>query len=225
MFVASVLRRVPGLEPSRVSLQRKVHGASGDVYFIDFVIEPVGGHRVLVEIDGTDKSPGAIGVDAVQRIVERKRADLIEAGYRVLNFSNEKVATRAQECLTELRAELSEAVPARRRSTESVPSESLQVDPDPTGKRSSRRLWIGAGALASVAVVAAIAVWPSGEPGVEPRGTSCPASSPIKGNLSQSGEKIFHEPGWRYFESTIPERCFGSAGEASDAGYRASEAK
>jgi micrococcal nuclease len=47
----------------------------------------------------------------------------------------------------------------------------------------------------------------------------------VKGNVSQAGEKIYHEPGWAYYERTSAEECFESAADAEKAGYRASQIK
>ncbi len=51
---------------------------------------------------------------------------------------------------------------------------------------------------------------------------SCPADRPIKGNISRTGEKIFHVPDGDFYARTIPEECFGTRAEAERAGYRAS---
>lgn len=53
--------------------------------------------------------------------------------------------------------------------------------------------------------------------------TSCPASHPIKGNLSRSGEKIYHLPTGAYYTRTHPEVCFRTPSEAQKAGFRASK--
>eukprot|EP00892_Ulva_mutabilis_P009061 jgi/Ulvmu1/6527/UM003_0160.1 len=60
-------------------------------------------------------------------------------------------------------------------------------------------------------------------PSTTPPDSRCP----VKGNISSSGEKIFHVPGGRYYESTVidvgsGERWFCSATEAEKAGWRAS---
>jgi phosphatidylserine/phosphatidylglycerophosphate/cardiolipin synthase-like enzyme len=44
----------------------------------------------------------------------------------------------------------------------------------------------------------------------------------IKGNLSNTGEKIYHVPGREYYDRTIAEQMFCSAEEAVTAGFRAS---
>jgi hypothetical protein len=51
----------------------------------------------------------------------------------------------------------------------------------------------------------------------------CPPDFPVKGNDSQSGEFIYHLPGWEYYDRTRPERCFAEPAAAEAAGYRASE--
>ncbi len=54
-------------------------------------------------------------------------------------------------------------------------------------------------------------------------GNSCPSDAPIKGNLSSSGELIYHRPGDQYYNQTNPEECFASESDAQAAGYRASQ--
>lgn len=49
----------------------------------------------------------------------------------------------------------------------------------------------------------------------------CPGSHAIKGNASS---KIYHLPGGRSYDQTIPEVCFASEEDAVAAGYRASKA-
>jgi hypothetical protein len=53
-----------------------------------------------------------------------------------------------------------------------------------------------------------------------PRGKSCPASHPIKGN-ADSG--IYHVPTGAYYGRTVPEACFKSESAAKAAGYRKSK--
>jgi len=45
----------------------------------------------------------------------------------------------------------------------------------------------------------------------------------IKGNISKNGEYIYHMPGQRYYDKTIPERWFKTEQEAIVAGYRKSK--
>jgi hypothetical protein len=52
----------------------------------------------------------------------------------------------------------------------------------------------------------------------------------IKGNISSTGEKIYHMPGGKYYDRTIislsnGERWFCSPAEAEQAGWRAAQAE
>ncbi|MDK8643655.1 hypothetical protein [Niallia taxi] len=49
------------------------------------------------------------------------------------------------------------------------------------------------------------------------------ASCDIKGNVSDSGEKIYHVPGGRFYDITVPEDIFCSESAARAAGYRKSK--
>ncbi|MFP7487569.1 thermonuclease family protein [Priestia filamentosa] len=48
-------------------------------------------------------------------------------------------------------------------------------------------------------------------------------SCTIKGNISSSGEKIYHMPGSAYYDRTIAEEMFCSTSEAENHGYRVSQ--
>jgi hypothetical protein len=56
---------------------------------------------------------------------------------------------------------------------------------------------------------------------VEPVDGACPHGYPIKAN-DKSG--IFHVPGGRFYERTVPERCYADAGDAEADGYRRAKA-
>lgn len=49
------------------------------------------------------------------------------------------------------------------------------------------------------------------------------ATCNIKGNISDSGEKIYHVHGGRYYDVTEPEETFCSESAAKAAGYRKSK--
>jgi hypothetical protein len=49
---------------------------------------------------------------------------------------------------------------------------------------------------------------------------ACPPGYPIKGN---SNSRIYHAPGGRFYERTVPERCYASAADAEADGYRAAK--
>lgn len=64
---------------------------------------------------------------------------------------------------------------------------------------------------------------------VQPTTEAPDKKCPIKGNISSSGEKIFHVPGGRYYDNTVidvndGEKWFCSEKEAEKAGWRASKA-
>ncbi len=56
---------------------------------------------------------------------------------------------------------------------------------------------------------------------VAPIDGGCPDGYPIKGN-DNSG--IFHVPGGRFYDRTVPERCYASADDALVDGYRQAKA-
>ncbi len=60
-----------------------------------------------------------------------------------------------------------------------------------------------------------------GQRWAEPVDGQCPVGYPIKGN-DDSG--IYHVPGGRFYERTIPERCYANEDDAIADGYRRSKA-
>jgi hypothetical protein len=56
---------------------------------------------------------------------------------------------------------------------------------------------------------------------VTPVDGQCPDGYPVKAN-DNSG--IFHVPGGRFYERTVPERCYAHADDAAADGYRAAKA-
>jgi hypothetical protein len=57
-------------------------------------------------------------------------------------------------------------------------------------------------------------------PWVDPTGTICPKTHPVKGKLSSM---IFQLPGNFAYERTTPDRCYKSADDAEDDGLRAAK--
>jgi hypothetical protein len=55
---------------------------------------------------------------------------------------------------------------------------------------------------------------------VAPVDGACPSGFPIKGN---SNSRIYHVPGGRFYDRTVPERCYASAADAEADGYRAAK--
>lgn len=92
---------------------------------------------------------------------------------------------------------------------------------------------VASGGVATAEAPVAVAVAPTaaaqrateaGIATVAPIDGICPASHPIKGNHSSSGDFIYHIPGSRFYERTRPEVCFASEQEAQTAGFRAPRA-
>jgi hypothetical protein len=78
---------------------------------------------------------------------------------------------------------------------------------------------------AAIAILAVLLVACGGSPkygGVSPVNRACPAEAPIKGNVNQQGERIYHVPGGEFYARTNPETCFSSESSARAAGFRAS---
>lgn len=54
-------------------------------------------------------------------------------------------------------------------------------------------------------------------------GSACPANAPIKGNINNKGEKIYHRPGQQAYEKTKPEACYATPAAAEADGFRAAK--
>lgn len=70
-------------------------------------------------------------------------------------------------------------------------------------------------AAAPAATTSAAPTW------VEPVDGACPEGYPVKAN-DNSG--IYHVPGGRFYERTVPERCYARTEDAEADGYRAAKA-
>ena len=55
---------------------------------------------------------------------------------------------------------------------------------------------------------------------VEPLSGACPLTHPVKGN---AGSGIYHVPGGRFYDATLPERCYRDPAAAEADGMRASK--
>ena len=87
---------------------------------------------------------------------------------------------------------------------------------------------VAAGAAVSAPTASASALPASAQRATEagvapaqPADGQCPASHPVKGNHSRSGEFIYHVPGSQFYDRTEAEVCFASEAEAQTAGFRA----
>lgn len=79
----------------------------------------------------------------------------------------------------------------------------------------------GASSVDAAVVAPAAAPARSGTTWVEPVDGACPDGYPIKAN-DNSG--IFHVPGGRFYDRTVPERCYADAADAEADGYRRAKA-
>ena len=62
---------------------------------------------------------------------------------------------------------------------------------------------------------------PAPSPGwIAPIDGTCPATHPVKGNANSG---IFHVPGGRFYDTTVPERCYRDESAAEADGMRASK--
>ena len=59
------------------------------------------------------------------------------------------------------------------------------------------------------------------QPWVAPVDGACPDGYPIKANANSG---IFHVPGGRFYDRTVPERCYADAVDAEADGYRRAKA-
>src|SRR5215207_8612619 len=56
-----------------------------------------------------------------------------------------------------------------------------------------------------------------------PWGSECPDDFPIKGNINERRERIYHVPGGQFYAKTDAERCFVTESDAIEAGFRPSQ--
>ncbi len=250
-FLHRVLKHVKGIEPYYVSFQHEVTGSAGRNFRVDFALLPPGGRKIAIEVDGFDKTArGSVATKEHQDKDSARRNELHIAGWELLSFTNRQVQTASGECRREIesllrsqpsRAAREAAAPIasvaslttpspERESTsptlEPAASPSVFLQPPQRQPERSRAGWWAAGVAVAALVVASL-FWSHG--GNEraassvPNGPDCAAGTPVKGNISDSGSKIYHLPGWRFYDNTWPEECFRSAADAESAGFRASK--
>jgi hypothetical protein len=115
------------------------------------------------------------------------------------------------------------------------------VDPSnqQPGSRKQRRAWLWAAFAAALVVVVLFSrsghrfrphavSGPADRSAVVVGGTgalgrnTCPTSQPVKGNITERGDRIYHVAGGTFYPQTNPEACFATPQEAQAAGFRAS---
>lgn len=242
-FLHRVLKHVRGLEPYYVRVQHQVTGSAGRNYRIDFALLPPAGKKIAIEIDGFNKTTaGNIATSEHQDSDSARRSELAIAGWHLLSFTNRQVQTQAGECrrqienilLTDRAHDPASGSFDHPRLASASPTVHTTSAPRAAAAAPERRNSTGpllAGVLGFLAVAVAV-LWilnhnfggtTDGDDSAPPDGSTCPSAFPVKGNINDSDEKIYHQPGWRYYETTWPEECFAEPGAAEEAGYRASE--
>jgi very-short-patch-repair endonuclease len=229
-FLHRVLKNVEGVDPAYVSVQHEIHSGVGRLYRIDFAILRPGRPRLAIEIDGYNKSPEGLDTKSQHDRWSARQNELVNAGWTPLRFTNRQVQTSAGDCRRQIEEALlrQEPISAATGGAGATDVHSMTSRAPGAGNWSHRRMGLLL-AVVLVAVLAAVALlsWNtlrhSGPDSANPTGFSCPAGFPVKGNVSDSGEKIYHEPGWRYYKDTRPEECFVDEDAAESVGYRASE--
>lgn len=240
-FLHRVLKHVKGLEPYCVRVQHAITGSAGRNYRVDFAIIQPGGDKIAIEIDGFDKTAsGNVATKEHQAADSARRNELQIAGWKILSFTNIQVQTDSGECRRKIENLLLSEPSRIQNSTSSSPSHEVRTAVSTNSSPPFRsppaqtrpRTWstgkvvglVAAGIV--VAWIAGTALVSSGDTGsdsTQPTGSECPAGYPVKGNVNDGGERIYHELGWRYYSSTWPEECFVTGEAAASAGYRESE--
>jgi hypothetical protein len=238
-FLEDVLMKADGVKPTWVSVQPGVERRVGAPLRPDFVIQPPDQRPIVIEVDGYRKSSQPGPDDQGAR--NRRDAELESLGYRVQHFSNKQVIHEAEWCRRRIGELLvSGHAPAEEPKPTIVTPERPVAAPLPasvspaaaaqqeiSSSSGKRGWWIAVGAVVAAAV--AWAAMSSGfddtadDPTAPTSSGECPDDAPIKGNVSESGEKIFHAPGWEFYSRTGAEECFSTPADAEAAGYRASE--
>lgn len=215
-FVDSVLRHVDNVNPARIKFQHEVRGRSGRPYRIDFAILGPDERSIAIEVDGFQKTARSESEPQRMRAAEERQNDLVNAGWTVLRFTNLGATEDPATCIRQIEQVLA-GPPA---SQQSVARPQKVEMASPTKPSKARLLTL---ALFATLAVGAIGyqLWGTDEPEWRPAqdGRICPTGYPVKAN--QSG--IYHEVGWRYYDSTYPARCYQSPEGARRDGYRESQ--
>lgn len=229
-FYEGVLKRVtPAIDPDYLHVQHEAHGASGRLYRVDFAYLQPGYPHLAIEIDGFQKDKSRNEADEARMgTMKARENDLVNAGWRLLRFTNGQVTTQAGLCRSSIEMYLRDQKMATPDSSRHAPSPSTaqpRQAAEPVRDRPSRLPWVAAGVVGLLIAVGLVWILAMSirkgddSASVPPRGDSCPSAHPVKAN--QSG--IYHEPGWQYYDRTTPEECFATGEDAQEAGYRASE--
>ncbi len=179
----------------------------GRTYRVDFALHRPP-RRIAIEVDGENKGPGAPTHDDWTR----RQTALVNAGWVVLRFTNRQVMHEQEYC----RRQIAVAVARLQEEGEPPPVATTTAGPSTRGRRPA----------IAVAGVAVVAVAVAGALALNSRSAGddrhpCPSSEPVKGNVSASGERIYHQRGDEFYNRTAAEQCFPDADAAENAGFRA----
>jgi len=237
-FARRVLAQIPHLDCDHVEPQAYVN-AKGATYKVDFLLPQ---RKIVIEIDGYAKDGSPLSqVDLERR--NRRDSALHTAGFTVVHFSNAQVQSEPTACVEQVAGLLLEVqrrqeaptIDDRETGSESDTKVLSKAESRPTSGRSRWGIWAGIGALLALLFVAlTIAYLPRGDgtsaqssDGIGPQegqpiNGECPADFPVKGNINDEDEKIFHVPGQQFYDRVRAERCFATPDAAKSEGFRAS---
>jgi len=108
---------------------------------------------------------------------------------------------------------------AMARRPKTPPRDSRPAEWAPLSATTATRGSSASGAASSASTAAADSTAPL-PPWVAPIDGACPVTHPVKGNTNSG---IYHVAGGRFYDTTIPERCYRDTEAAEDDGLRASK--
>lgn len=239
IFLREVLQQVP-VSANYVTVQDIVVRNYGAPLRPDFTIKVPGWQPLAIEIDGDKERWYA---EAPTREANLQRDDeLEELGWRVVHFTNTLITQNPEQCRKTLRRVLAELEAAGHQAKvtspvialqepKSVSTSHPQTAPAGSDAPNARSLgWLKWAAATAALVALATVILGAGDfknsedPQAAPSSSGdCDNGHPVKGNESDSGERIYHEPTWEFYEVTRPEACFATAADAEAAGYRPSQ--
>jgi very-short-patch-repair endonuclease len=204
-FVDHVLEPLDELISWQVKSQESVV-VGGRTYRVDFALHRPP-WRIAIEIDGENKGPNAPSHDEWTR----RQTSLVSAGWEVLRFTNRQVMHEQEYCRRQL------AVAMARLHEEDKPPPVATTTAVPSTRGRGPAIAVAGAAVVAVAVAGAL-VLNSRSAGDDRY--PCPPSEPVKGNVSASGERIYHQRGDDFYNRTDAEECFPDADAAEVAGFR-----
>lgn len=100
LFVETVLSRIPNLDLASVTAQMPFKDRMGRQRYCDFAITEGDGVRIVIEVDGYDKTGTGTGMSKQEfKDWQRRHASLVSAGWDVLRFANADVRDQPDNCI------------------------------------------------------------------------------------------------------------------------------